>query len=178
MSLGLSGICLPTKTFWYGDSLQWAPPINLLRSLQYLVKLLSEICPGDDSLKSRSWSRGTVQLQRFGMPLQQTTAGQEGSSSCGVATCLAAMDFCCLDLSSGSCRNLPRFHGISGMQENTGFSFCSCQVSRFGKMKDLIPINGLLSFELPVQMIISTQVIFSFFIGKDILELEKETHIL
>ena len=72
----------------------------------------------------------------------------------------------------------PSFHGISGMQENTGFSFCSCQVSRFGKMKDFIPINGLLSFELPVQMIISTQVIFSFFIGKDILELEKETHIL
>ena len=87
---GLARIFLPTKTVWFDDSLKWAPPRSLLAELQYIIRMFSNILPICVSLRSRSWCRPTINLQRFGVTIQPSVIGTEESASCGVALCLAA----------------------------------------------------------------------------------------
>ena len=90
---GLARIHIPTKLIYFDDSLRWASPVMLLHDLEHLIELLSQLLP-NVNLKSRSWLRGAMRLERFGMPLQPSVAGREGSASCDIAVILAARDFC------------------------------------------------------------------------------------
>ena len=80
----LAPIHLPTKSFRFDDSLKWLPPGDLIARLRHLIDLLSELLPDNVHLTSRSWKRGTLRLERFGMPVQSSVAGTEGSASCGI----------------------------------------------------------------------------------------------
>ena len=59
----LARIHLPTKSFRFDDSLKWLPPGDLIARLRHLIELLSELLPDNVHLTSRSWKRGTLQLQ-------------------------------------------------------------------------------------------------------------------
>ena len=87
---GIARIYIPTETLWYDDSLKWAPLRSLISELQYIIRMLSNILRTFAVLKSRSWSRPIISLQRVSVLVQPSVVGVEGSASCGVAVCLAA----------------------------------------------------------------------------------------
>ena len=105
----LARIHFPTKSFQFDDSLKWLPPGDLIARLRHLIELLSELLPDNVHLTSRSWKRGTLRLERFGMPVQSSVAGTEGSASCGIAVVLAARDFCQFGLPNQVANDIPKF---------------------------------------------------------------------
>ena len=48
-------------------------------------------------------------VERFGMPVQSSVAGTEGSASCGIAVVLAARDFCQFGLQNQVANDIPKF---------------------------------------------------------------------
>ena len=86
-------LCLDMVSFqaYFDDGLKVNPPINICAIIQIVFKAVN-LCASNQaiSLPQPQWDN-SLQIQRFGMPLQPSTG--EGCGSCGMGVILAAKDF-------------------------------------------------------------------------------------